>query len=303
MKKLSLFLIVAAGCGNNGVTQSSGAAACITAAACGIAFFANGVSECSQVVASINNPETAARTHISPSEVNCIANAGHDCVAAKKCLGNGSTPAVCSGGFGVTTCMGNVWGQCNASAGTGGQQGVQLFDCGQYGQMCVANNGNVDCGYGTCGGGNSTCVTPDGNPNGNLVQSCDNGILHRTDCTKIGSSCNPSGVAHCRGNGTACSAPSFNNNTLRCEGSVVVSCVDGQEGRYDCNNLNLGCYQNPSGTGFGCFAGTECNPQNFSASCSGLKLTFCNKGKIQTADCGGSGFAGCNPNMGGSCTP
>jgi hypothetical protein len=303
MNKLGFaWMLVVAGCGNAGVTQQSAAAACITAGACGI-IFQNGVSGCTQYIASVNNPEVAARAHISPGQVNCIAAAGNNCAAAKRCLANGQTPAPCSGGVGVTTCTGNVWGQCNVGAGTGGNQGVQLFDCVQYGQMCVANNGNVDCGYGTCGGGAASCVTPDGNPGGNVVQSCDNGILHRADCSKVASSCNPSGVAHCRGNGPAGAAPSFANDTLRCEGSVLVSCLDGQEGRYDCGQLNLGCYTNPSGTGFGCFAGTECNPSNFSASCSGTRLTFCNKGKIATADCAAAGFAGCNPNNGGACTP
>lgn len=304
MKKLGLFvLVLVAGCGNSGVTQQSGAAACLTASACGI--YVGGVSGCTQVVALVNDPVGEASVHLSPGEVNCIANAGSDCTAAKKCLAGGQVPAVCTGAS--ESCSGTTWQQCNDLAGTGGNRGVQTYDCAATGRMCVANNGNVDCGYGTCAGGSaSTCISPDGNPNGNLVQSCNNGIIERDDCTRIDASCNPSNGAHCRGNGPACANRTAGDDSVRCDGNVLVTCADGQEARYDCTKLNLGCFNNPS-TGpftkqFGCFAGNECNPSNFTATCVGLTLTFCNKGKIQMADCGAAGFAGCSPNLGGSCS-
>ncbi len=299
MRKLSFLLVLVAGCGNSSVTQQTGAAACITASACGI--IAGGISVCTQVISFVNDPEQAARAHISASEVNCIAAAGSDCVAAKKCLAGGMTPAVCSGAS--ESCVGNTWESCNALAGSGGNNGMQTFDCSAFGQMCVAQNGNVDCGYGTCSGGSGTCVGPDGVSSGNLVQTCENGILHRADCTKLSATCNPSGTAHCRGNGVACSSPSLFNDTLRCDGNVVVHCLDGQEGREDCSVRNLGCFPRPNGAaGFGCFAGNDCDPNNYPASCVGTKLTFCNNGKIATADCGAAGFTTCNPNGGGSCS-
>lgn len=294
-------LVVAAGCGNKGVTTQSGAAACITASACGL--FTGGISQCTQFIALVNDPQTAAAAHLSASEVNCIASAGSDCTAARKCLGGGNTPAVCSGSS--TSCAGNTWQSCTDLAGSGGQKGMQLFDCGSVGEMCVANNGDVDCGFGTCAGGTmNTCVTPDGTPGGNLVQSCNNGIIQRQDCTKIASSCNPSGIfgAHCRGNGPACQSPSLTNNTLRCDGTVLVTCEDGQEARRDCAEFNLGCFPNPNGNGgFNCYAANQCDPNNYTAQCVGTKLTFCNKGQIQTIDCASSGFSTCSPNGGGSC--
>ena len=297
MRKLSFLLVLVAGCGNS-ITQQSGAAACITANACGIV--TGGVSVCSQFVTSINDPAVQAGAHFTPGEVNCIANAGHDCAAAKKCLAGGNTPATCSGN--AQSCVGNVWQQCTLAAGSGGSSGIQMFDCGSVGEMCVTNGGNTDCGFGTCSGGTAaSCVTPDGNPNGNLVQSCNNGILQRTDCTRIDASCNPSTVAHCRGNGPACSKGPFGDTSLRCDGSVLVSCTDGQESRYDCGKDNLGCFAGVGNNAFGCALGTDCDPNNYGASCMGLQLKFCNKGVVQTADCGKAGFSSCNPNGGGSC--
>jgi hypothetical protein len=298
MRKLGLLILLVAGCGNNSVTQQSGAAACITASACGV--IAGGASSCTQFIAYVNNGEIASRAHISPSQVNCIAAAGSDCIAAKKCLAGNQTPAVCSGSS--ESCVGNVWQSCNVETGSGGNNGTQIFDCAAYNQMCVVMNGNIDCGYGTCAPGAGMCVGSDGVSSGNFVQSCDGGILHRTDCTRVSASCNPSGVAHCRGNGDACAAPSLTNDTLGCDGSVLLHCLDGQKAREDCSQYNLGCFPRFNGTGFGCFAGNECDPGNYPASCVGKVLKFCNNGKVETADCGAAGFANCNPNFGGSCS-
>lgn len=300
MKRVLLaFALVAVGCGDSKVTQQSGAAACITAAACGIVDI--GVSACSQAVAQINDPSVSVRIHLSPGQVNCIANAGSDCAAAKKCLANGMTPAECSGLS--SSCAGNVWQTCSAAAGTGtASQGMQLFDCGQVGQMCVANGNNVDCGYGTCSGSSKACVSPDGTSGGNLLEQCDNGILRREDCTRIDASCNPSGILgpHCRGNGPACSSGVL-DGPLRCDGSVLVSCVDGAEARFDCASLRLGCFAKAGGGGFGCAAGNECDPGNYPITCVGSTLKFCNNGKVQTFDCASAGFSTCSPNNGGSC--
>jgi hypothetical protein len=301
MQKLSVLLVVAVvgGCGSSTVTQQSGAAACITASGCGI--LPGGISACTQTVVLVNDPAVAATAHLSPSEVNCIAAAGSDCAAAKKCLAGGSTPATCSGN--ARSCVGNTWQQCSLAAGSGGNMGIQLYDCSSVGETCVTNNGNTDCGYGTCSPGASTCVTPDGTAGGNLVQSCNGGILQRQDCGRFDASCNPSGItAHCRGNGAACSKGPVGDTSLRCDGSVLVTCGDGQEARYDCGKDNLGCFSGVGGNAFGCAAGNACDPNNYSATCVGTKLTFCNKGLVQSADCGGAGFATCNPNGGGSCS-
>ncbi|HEY2748173.1 MAG TPA: hypothetical protein VGL86_26295 [Polyangia bacterium] len=290
MKKLGLLLLFVAGCGN-GVSLQSGAQACITAAACNITV--GGVSSCTQFVGLVNDDAVAAAAHLSPAEVNCIASAGSNCATAKKCIAGGNTPATCSGA--ATSCVGNSWQQCNAAAGSAGNNGIQTFDCSSVGEMCVTNNGNTDCGFGTCSVGAAAC-------NGDTVQTCDNGILQQTDCGSISASCNPSGIgAHCRGNGAACTSRSLADNTLRCDGSVLVTCEDGQEARQDCARYNLSCYTSSGSTAFACAAGTECDPGTFGAICTGTKLQFCNKGVKQTIDCKQLGFSACNPNNGGTC--
>jgi hypothetical protein len=294
MKKLSfLLLLVAAGCGNSTVTTQSGTAACVTAAACNI--IPGGVVGCANAVALINDNSVAAAAKIGPSQVNCIAAAGSDCAAAKKCLANGATPATCSGVS--ASCAATTWQSCTTAAGSGGNQGTQLFDCASVGQACFTNGANTNCGFGTCSGGGSMCVTPDGTAGGNLVQTCQQGITERQDCGAIDASCNPSGIfgPHCRGNGPACSG----NGSLRCDGTVLVSCSDGQESRQDCSKFGLGCF-GKTGGGFDCLAGTECDP-NQSPTCMGNTLQFCNKGKSQKFDCAGAGFSSCSPNNGGSC--
>lgn len=298
MRKLGWLILLVAGCGNGSVTQQAGAAACIIANACGI--INGGVSVCTQFVVSVNDPAVATDAHISAAEINCIAAAGHDCAAAKKCLAGGNTPAPCSGGG--QSCSGNTWQQCDQAAGTGGNEGLQTFDCAAYGQMCVSNNGNTNCGYGTCSGLSASCVAADGNPGGNYVQTCNGGIMARLDCTRTDSSCNPSGVPHCRGNGPACNKGSFGDTSLRCEGSVLVSCADGQEARYDCARDNLGCFAGANGNAYDCAAGTACDPKTYGATCQGTKLSFCNKGLVQSADCAAMGFTTCSPNGGGTCS-
>jgi hypothetical protein len=295
MKKLSLLLLlVAAGCGKATVTQQSAAAACLTASACGIVdtTFIRGVTGCAQLAATINEPATAAAFKLTPAQVNCIAAAGSDCAAAKRCLANGNTPQSCSGVS--ASCAGTTWQGCGPEAGINGSNGVRLFDCASSNLMCVTSNNTTDCGYDTCSPNGASCST-----DGTYVRHCDNGIEHREDCASINATCNPSGFlgAHCRGNGAPCQG----SGTLRCDGSVLVSCSDGQESRYDCSRVNLGC-TTKSGGGFGCLAGSDCDPATYQAMCTGTKLTFCNKGLIDTADCGAAGFTGCNANNGGACT-
>src|SRR5512147_998281 len=140
---LASALVFAAGCGNSKVTQSSGAAACVTASGCGIL---TGISTCTQFIAYVNDPLIAGTLHISPDQVNCIANAGSDCAAAKRCLGNGSMPASCSGN--AKSCIGDQYQECTLAAGSGGNMGLQLYNCASVGKMCVTNGGNTDCGYG-----------------------------------------------------------------------------------------------------------------------------------------------------------
>ena len=234
--------------------------------------------------------------------MDCIATAGGDCAAAKRCLAGGRTPAACP--TVAESCDGTIWKSCTSSAGSGGAFGVRTFDCAAYGQICVTVGGSADCGAGTCMPASGSCVTADGSPGGNFLEACYGaGTTKRRDCGVLDATCNTSGSlgAHCRGNGPACAAPSAGDDTLGCDGAVLLHCLDGQQAREDCGRYKLGCFAKPTGVGYGCFAGGECDPYNSSATCAGEVLTFCNDGKLQTFDCGAAGFASCVPGNGGSC--
>jgi hypothetical protein len=294
MKKLALLALaaVAAGCGS-GVTGTTGAVACNTAAACGMIFAANvvGISACTDFVEQINDPAKADFVRISADQVNCIAQARANCDGARRCLNNGNEPSPCSGSS--SSCDGKSLVTCDGVTGTNNSNGTRSYGCSGS-QSCQANNNIVACGYGTCAIGLPTCADE------NTVQSCFTGILQKEDCSREDGKCTPGNLrgAHCRGNGAGCSG----TDNLACEGSVLVSCLDGQEARRDCARDNLRCVNKHGGGGFDCALGDDCDSGSFPASCNGKTLRFCNNGKETTLSCADYGFNGCTPNMGGHCT-
>jgi hypothetical protein len=285
--------IIFSGCHNAYVSGAAGGQACVTATACGL--YQGGASKCTANVAGVNVLFLSARAHVSGDQVNCLAQAGADCDAARRCLNGGQIPSVCTGNG--ASCTGNVLTNCTTAAGTGGQKGTTQFDCSTAGQMCIAQGNSIDCGVGTCAGNNTQCV-------GALLQTCEAGILHQLDCGIYGSTCVQGVIPHCRGTGVSCTGAGLADLTppLRCEGNVLVSCYDSQEARFDCSAVGEGCYANAKGKAFACGAGSGCDPNTFSATCAGSKLTFCNDGLPTTYDCAGGGFKGCTPNNGGTCT-
>ena len=290
---LALGLIFVAGCGS-GVTGSSGAAACASAATCGI--LTGGISQCTEEIAQVNDPTVAAEVKVDASQVNCIARAGANCAAARACLNDNKAPTQCTGNS--QSCNGTVWNACDSVTGTGGNNGTRQFDCGASGEKCVTGNGVIDCGVGTCSPAGTSC-------DNNILATCGvDGIARNTDCSKTASTCVTGIAPHCRGNGPTCTSPNIAQNALRCDGKVLVSCVDGQEARQDCSQFNLGCFPTPTGTvsSFVCALGSDCNAANDTATCEGNVLHFCNNGKFDTFNCGGNGFTGCDATNGGRCT-
>jgi hypothetical protein len=289
MKKLAFAALLVAGCGNS-VTGGTGASACITAAACGII----------QAAATV--------VKVDAEQVNCIATAGSNCDAARRCLNYGMNVEACSG-TSASCETSTMWKACDSATGTNGANGSRRFKCSDVpGATCVVGADQfggalVDCGFGSCSGTATSCVD-----NNTAVQSCVGGILRKEDCTRSGSTCIPAGAivpAHCGGTGPGCSSPGIVDNTLRCDGDVVVSCSDSHEARYDCARDNLHCFANPNPNGrprFGCYLDDKCDPNNYTAVCNGLTLKFCNNGKEWTTDCGKAGFNGCDPSGGGRCT-
>jgi hypothetical protein len=289
--------LLVGGCsGGNTVTAANGVAACSTAASCDLLGQA-GIQSCASNVLAINNPQLIAffRVGLSGAQVNCLAQAGKDCTAAKKCLNNGETPMSCSGS-GAQSCSGTILKSCTTQ---GGSSYTTQFDCSFYGEMCLSNNNNVACGTGTCSAGPDSC-------SGNNLQTCDgNGFYHVRDCSQFGATCNTSGLGgHCRGTGAACQGPAFGigDNSLRCDGDKLINCFDGQEAAFDCGTLQTHCFANVKNVKAACALGNECNPLTDMTVCSGTKLSFCNNGKRDTYDCASGGWTTCNPDNGGSCS-
>src|SRR6185503_14076985 len=169
------------------------------------------------------------------------------------CLNGGTDPQACTSGS--ASCAGTVYHFCGNLTGQNGMQATQQYDCASGGEMCVGSGNTIDCGLGTCSGGAATCM-------GNLLQSCQNGILHQFDCGMYASTCvSTVGISHCRGSGPACTSSNPLNplQPVRCDGSTLVVCADGQEARYDCGRLNEGCFAKSDGT-LGCALGGECDP-------------------------------------------
>jgi hypothetical protein len=292
MRSLTLLaiasMVVGCGGGIDHITASTGAKACATISSCGV----GGVTSCTRFITSVNNDSTAPLTHFSASEVSCLASAGADCDAARRCLNGGKTPSPCTGAS--NSCSGNVLISCSPLGGSNGTSGTIQFDCGAYGQMCVANNNRIDCGFGSCSGLSAQCV-------GNVLQTCDGSIVHQVDCSQYSAVCVSSGIPSCRGVGAACDKGQA-NGSIRCDGNTLVICADGQEARFSCGSIEEGCFPNADGTGFGCAAGGDCTPTSFSPTCTGTTLHFCNNGKSDTLDCASIGFHGCSADNGGKCT-
>jgi hypothetical protein len=284
------------GCsGGNTVTAANGVAACATAASCDL-LGQSGIQQCASSVSAINNPALLAffRVPLSGSQVNCLAQAGKDCDAAKKCLNNGQPVMSCSGS-GPIACSGNNLQSC---ASNNGSSYTTQFDCTFYAEMCLSGKQNVACGAGTCSGGGTSCT-------GTQLQTCDaNGIYHLTDCAALDSTCVGTGIARCRGTGATCTGPAFGlgDNSLRCDGDKVVYCFDSQEASLDCGTLQSHCFANAKGSKAACALGNACDPSNFQTVCMGTKLTFCNNGKMDTYDCASGGWNACKPDNGGSCS-
>lgn len=284
------------GCGSNGaVTADNGVKACAVASACKLGGVSPSVSQCSAQVAGVNEVFAARAAGISAEEVNCLANAGKDCDAARRCFNDGQEPQACTGSS--ESCDGTKLKTCSTATGTGGNRATATFDCSQVGEMCVASGNTIGCGLGTCSGA-STCQ-------GDLLMQCDRGLLHSVDCGVFNSTCAVTlGIAHCRGKGPSCTGDTLNPfaKPLRCDGSALIYCFDGQEARFDCASEQTGCFANVKGQSYGCALGNECDPSTATTSCTGTVLSFCNNGKNAQLDCSKLGFTQCQAANGGSCS-
>jgi hypothetical protein len=264
------------------------ATACIVVEVCALDF--NGVSPCTATIAGVNLPARALQAHVDAEQVDCLAAAGADCDAARACLNGGKMPQTCTQ-FLASSCAGSELVTCTISTGTQGMLGTAEFDCTSGAASCVPLDGGASCGAGACSGTAASCRD-------DLVETCDQGVLHDLDCAALGARCVALGGApRCRGTGATCSSSALNTGKpLRCEGTVLVSCWDGQEARFDCAQMGAGCFPTVTGGSFGCALGAACDPRSFTESCAGSKLTLCDDGQIAIIDCAAIGFQSCRTN-------
>jgi hypothetical protein len=215
----------------------------------------------------------------------CFLVGGRTCPELQACADNGNpSPACPIDGGQAQACMGSISVGCDMA----GRPFAQ--DCSKTGQTCSVPAGG--CTSGSCSGGNfclgsdlfdCEMATKDAGVGG-LIESCDQ---------QGGSSCGPGedGGATCIGPGPTCASD-------RCDQAMLVLCQGGHEARYDCPGFGLACLDDKdpdsyvSGGGFFCGLGTECG-SDYTDSCHGSTLSYCNAGEISTLDCAATGWKTC----------
>ena len=142
----------------------------------------------------------------------------------------------------------------------------------------MAGSDGVACAFGACDGATPPC-------DGDVSQTCTGGLLGRFTCP-AGTTCEPGG---CTGTGAPCSQD-------RCDGTTLVSCVNGRELASDCATLPI-----PSvcdGDDPSCVPSSDlaCDPVSFPDRCEGASLVYCD-GDRRSFDCASLGF-GCGTKNG-----
>jgi len=166
------------------------------------------------------------------------------------------------------------------------------IDCAQFGLPCVENLAALACG-GSCAGNSMSC-------DGNVAQGCFGGQPYRHDCSPSGTVCAPlGGIARCQGSGPTCTGPTSGDFSLRCEGTVLVRCMNGFEGRFDCARYGESCValppifaENLTILDFACARGNSCSLVANPDICADGKLTVCDDGQQETFDCAALGYKG-----------
>jgi len=141
------------------------------------------------------------------------------------------------------------------------------------------------CGLGSCATSEITCE-------GDVLTQCleSEGVrLATMDCAARGMTCSTVGTsATCVGAGPACTATS-----QRCEGTVAVTCVGGQETTEDCAARLVEGTCVAGEVTVKCALGGACDPLQSTDSCVDDTVTFCAAGVERTAKCSDYGFGPC----------
>jgi hypothetical protein len=152
----------------------------------------------------------------------------------------GVTWSCLNGGGDAASCKVSVG--CHGSIFYGCEDGHQWqFDCASEGKACVSTSVGTQCVDGTCDGSFvERCK-------GSVVQVCDGKILTEHDCGEQAGTCmiGPTGPlwTRCIANLASCMASPVGDYDygVRCEGSLRVDCLLGNEIPFDCSKVGLGC--------------------------------------------------------------
>ena len=242
----------------------------------------------------------------------CVKLAGADCLAARKCIGRvttsdkrctdpsageplGNQPrSFCGANNRITVC--NQTGTSSESFSCADDFAKQHFG----GPFCVQNAAaSALCGYKSCG----DFSAPDGgappdagaNPGvypgcaSNTLSYCTNGVEQRQSCSAFGGTCDVAS-GKCAG---SCEQKGFH-----CEGTELVKdCSSGDElPLYDCAaRPGWTCRVPADTTSFGCAPPDDaCAWGTFPAECvDGVKVRFCDDGKLNVYDCRDIGATSC----------
>lgn len=231
---------------------------------------------------------------------DCVEAAGTDCAAAQLCIGRIATndPRCADPSIGEpfpnqtrSFCDGDRITVCNAMG-----SGSQTYGCADDfvkqkfgGPYCVPNaEASALCGFAACQGSPDTGYPPP-SCEGNTLVYCTNGVQQRTNCSALGGQCDAA-QGKCVG---TCALAGY-----ACEGDVLVKqCEGGSElPLYDCSvREGWTCKEPETSASFGCAAPfDECAWGSHVAECvDGIKIRFCDDGKLSLYDCRDVGATSC----------
>lgn len=220
--------------------------------------------------------------------IRCANAAGGDCAAIRACLNGGSASSGCDP-TAARRCNDEIhaW-ECFAAL-------EFVTDCAADGLACAdpGPDGVAACGAAVCIEEPATCQ-------GERIVECDKGVRRPRVCPEGARCVEPAGaVATCVGTGAPCPP----GTPKRCDGeTILVTCEGGAEARTDCAAADWEQRCGGPADDRQCVGlGTECDPLTFQDRCNGVRLEYCQDGRVRGLDCTELGFTGCT--VGGGVGP
>ena len=169
-------------------------------------------------------------------------------------------------------CMGSLLVACD-------NQAPRRIDCAQQGKACIAQTDRVFCGE-PC----SPTQTP--RCDGNVLLSCIDGNLERTDCRALEQTCrtDSQGIGSC---GQVC--PPGLTAEGDCDGAFLRRCDGDLFVNVDCASLAATCQEGADGISR-CVAACPSDVDS-KGRCQGSRLLRCDVETLVDVDCGASGLS------------